>query len=73
MEFGPIRFPTTTDVCSDCGEIFDHINEEAIEDRCPSCQSKFRIAHAKKMHETGHFVSHMKPPKHLRGMWGQGP
>jgi predicted nucleic acid-binding Zn-ribbon protein len=61
MEFGPIRDPAGSDICDDCGKVFDHMNEEAIEDRCPECQSKFRIRNANKMHDTGEFISHIKP------------
>jgi hypothetical protein len=52
MEFGPIEF-ATEDICDDCGRCFRHINEEAIEDRCPNCQTAFRIREAKQMHAEG--------------------
>ena len=41
--------------CRCCGGTFDHINEEAVEDRCPKCQSAYRIQAAARMHETGNF------------------
>ena len=50
------RFAIKFDICDDCGCQFEHINEQAIEDRCPSCQSKKRIREANIMHETKNFA-----------------
>lgn len=54
MQFAPIE-ESTLDECLACGDTFEHINEEAIENLCPKCQAAMRIAAAKRMHETGRF------------------
>lgn len=59
MEFHPIELPGK-DICNDCGREFEKASDDTIEDRCPRCQAKFRIAMATKALADNYFAWHYR-------------